>query len=107
MPLDRSKLWEYLNKKTILLDEKMMWYRLGFYVYPESTTKDSNNTPKTYMVDAAGNLTIIGTAVATNLRMTSIEWWESEKKKPRSSEVKKTQDVETGPLDELENRNGT
>lgn len=105
MAADKTKLEIFLNSRSLLREEKKMWYRVGFYVYPDATVTDNYGTKKTQIVDATGNIGQLGIVMAQNLRVTILEWWQGEKIKPRREELK--QDIEVGPYDELENRNTT
>jgi len=104
MPIDKSKLEQFLNNLPILMDEKKMWYRLGFYIYPNPNAKSLQGEPKTQIVDALAQAQLLSPTSALNIRISIIDWWEGEKLKPRAAEVNKP--VPVGPYDELETERG-
>lgn len=101
MAFDKTKLETVLNEQPILLEEKKMWYRLGFYIYPNATTHNSRTSvPETYVVDAMGNKEQIDRTVAYNMRLAVLAWWEVESKAPRANEKGKT--LVNSPYDSLD-----
>lgn len=99
MAIDKTKLSELLGKMPLFLDEKRMWHRLGFFIY-SSPNNVQGGWPKTDIVDHMGQAIPVNPNFANNLRVCLIEWWEGEKKKPRSQET--NTEVQVGPFDELE-----
>lgn len=101
MAVDKGKLEQFLNSLPLLLDEKRMWYRIGFYVEPTASSINSRTGARRIeCVDAAGNHFYLSETVGLNIRRTSMDWWEGERTKPRAQEIKK--DVPVTPYDELE-----
>jgi hypothetical protein len=108
--INKEKLWEFLNNQSILLDEKRMWYDLGFYIYPHPTAV-FGGVPKTVIVDVLLNEGHLSPVMTTNLRRTMMERWEEKKKKlareekeETKKEIPKQENQATDPLDELEAR---
>ena len=108
MAADKSKLETYLNSLPLLKDEKLMWYRLGFYISSVSTGRDNRTfSAESTWVDAAGNEREISSTFSNNIRKTCIEWWQAEKAKPRAEELgKKVERTPFDTLDELESSRG-
>lgn len=111
MSLDKKKLEDLLNEQPILLDEKRMWFTLGFYIFSHPTTTDRDGYKQTVIVDACGNQHSLNAVSSKNIRMTILEWWEGEKKKGQqqkaAQEAQQTKKIEVGPYDDLEARNNT
>lgn len=107
MAIDKSRLSEFLNTQPLMLEEKKMWYRLGFYVFPNPNATNRYGNDETYLVDSMGNKEAIDKTVAFNLRVAALSWWEVEAVKPRANEKEKTTVVASSDsLDELESSRG-
>lgn len=104
MAIIKDKLEAYLNKLPLLKEEKLMWYRIGFYISAAPTDKDKYGSPMHTWYDCAGNERSFNANFSTNIRQVVLEWWQAEKSKPRAKELGKQ--VEVTPYDELEVERG-
>lgn len=103
MSIDKSKLESFLKDIPLVEDEKKMWIRVGFYIEAVPSQKDTLGYVTAHrVVSNTGVSSNLPSLVAKDMRLAVIDWWQSEKVKPRSLEVP----VDVSRLSELENRNG-
>lgn len=97
MAIDKLPLKIILDKELILEEEKQMWSRIGMYIYPHPTEAEYS-VKKTVIIDHTGTQQKIDSNAAKNMRAAVLDWWTSEKVRPRASETQ----MEVSPFDQLE-----
>lgn len=98
MPINRDVLRTLLSKLSILQSEKNMWLAAGFYVELNIPWDPSARRSAT-LIDALGNKDLIGYLTGLNLRLATIEWWDSLPKSDLSAQMTK---LSLEPIDQLE-----